>query len=88
VAPKIDEIDFEPVSINDDGEIIVDVEFVAPDLGLTPEEFMEEMEAGRVFQTAEKGIDDDEGRMRLTFRHRAKETRFVIDENGQIVADA
>ncbi|MFT6580463.1 MAG: hypothetical protein ACJAU6_000892 [Alphaproteobacteria bacterium] len=88
MAHKIDEIDFEPVSINDDGEIIVDVEFVAPDLGLTPEEFMTEMEAGRVFQTAEKGIDDDEGRMRLTFRHRAKETRFVIDENGQIVADA
>ena len=76
---RVDEIDFEPVSINDDGEIIVDVEFVAPDLGLTPEEFMEEMEAGRVYQVAEKGIDDDVGRMRLTFRHRAKETRFVID---------
>ncbi len=88
MANRIDEIDFEPVSINDDGEIIVDVEFVAPDLGLTPEEFMEEMEAGRVYQVAEKGVDDDEGRMRLTFRHRAKETRFVIDENGQIVADA
>ena len=88
MPPKVDEIDFEPVSINDDGEIIVDVEFVAPDLGLTPEEFMTEMEAGRVFQTAEKGIDDDSGRMRLTFRHRAKETRFVIDEDGRIVADA
>lgn len=82
------EFEQQPVTIAEDGEVTVDVEFVAPDLGLSPEQFMAEMRAGRVFQTAEKGVGEDEGKLRLTFRHRAKETSFVVDSVGQIVTNS
>src|SRR5258707_8230570 len=71
------------VSIN--GEITVDAHLIAPHLGLTPEEMMAALRCGFVYQVAEKGIAADEGRIRLTFRYRARECRIVIDASGAVV---
>ena len=71
------------VSIN--GEITVDARLIAPHLGLTPEEMMAESRCGLVYQVAEKGTAADEGRIRLTFRYRARECRIVVDASGAIV---
>src|SRR5258708_24713973 len=71
------------VSIN--GEITVDARLIAPHLGLTPEEMMAELRCGFVYQVAEKGTAQDEGRIRLTFRYRARECRIVVDASGAIV---
>jgi hypothetical protein len=71
------------VSIN--GEITVDARLIAPDLGLTPEEMMAELRCGLVYQVAEKGTAADEGRIRLTFRYRARECRIVVDASGAVV---
>ena len=71
------------VSIN--GEITVDARLIAPHLGLTPEEMMAELRCGFVYQVAEKGTAADEGRIRLTFRYRARECRIVVDASGAVV---
>ena len=71
------------VTIN--GEITVDARLIAPHLGLTPEEMMAELRCGFVYQMAEKGTAADEGRIRLTFRYRARECRIVVDASGAIV---
>jgi hypothetical protein len=34
---------------------------------------------------AEKGTAADEGRIRLTFRYRARECRIVVDASGAVV---
>ncbi len=68
-----------------DGEISVDTRLIAPHLGLTPEEMMAELRCGRVYQVAEKGTAADEGRIRLTFRYRARECRIVVDASGAVV---
>src|SRR5258708_17167896 len=71
------------VSIN--GEITVDARLIAPHLGLTPEEMMAELRCGLVYQVAEKGTAADEGRIRLTFRYRARECRIVVDASSAVV---
>src|SRR5258708_11849245 len=71
------------VSIN--GEITVDAHLIAPHLGLTPEEMMAELRCGLVYQVVERGTAADEGRIRLTFRYRARECRIVVDASGAVV---
>jgi hypothetical protein len=71
------------VTIN--GEITVDARLIARHLGLTPEEMMAELRCGFVYQVAQKGTAADEGRIRLTFRYRARECRIVVDASGAIV---
>jgi exonuclease I len=71
------------VSIN--GEITVDAHLIAAHLGLTPEEMMAALRCGLVYQVAEKGTAADEGRIRLTFRYRAREYRIVVDASGAVV---
>ena len=71
------------VSIN--GEVTVDARLIAPHLGLTSEEMMAELRCGFVYQVAEKGTAADEGRIRLTFRYRARECRIVVDASGAVV---
>ena len=62
----------------------IDVNVLAPNLGLTPLRFQSEMRAGRVLSTTEKGIDTDEGRVRLTFRYRSKSWAIQIEPDGRI----
>ena len=62
----------------------IDVNVLAPKLGLTPLRLQSEMRAGRVLSTTEKGIDTDEGRVRLTFRYRSKSWAIQIEPDGRI----
>lgn len=61
---------------------MVDAAAIAPQLGLTPERFMEELRRGLVFQVTETGIGEDAGRIRLTFRYRAREFSMILDAAG------
>jgi hypothetical protein len=62
----------------------IDVNVLAPKLGLTPVRLQSEMRDGRVLSTTEKGIDTDEGRVRLTFRYRSKSWAIQIEPDGRI----
>jgi hypothetical protein len=51
----------------EDGAIQVDVAVVAKGLGIDPPLIQERMREGRVTSLCERGIDEDEGRYRVTF---------------------
>jgi hypothetical protein len=70
-----------------DGEIVVDAEFLAAGLGLSTELLKAEMRRGLVYSVAERGIDEDEGRTRLTFRYRARSWIVVVKPDGSLNDD-
>jgi hypothetical protein len=67
------------------GEITIDAELLAPKLGLSTEELKAEMHKGLVYSVAEKGINEDQGRMRLTFRYRARSWTVIVEAGGRLM---
>ena len=65
-----------------EGEISMDAELLAPNLGLSAAALMEEMRKGIVFSVAETGINEDAGRTRITFRYRTRAWTVVVDPDG------
>jgi hypothetical protein len=58
--------------------LTIDAVLVAPLLGLAPDAFMAAIKCGTIWQLTERGIDDDEGRYRVTFRYRRRRCRIVV----------
>lgn len=69
----------------DGGEIAIDAELLAPKLGLSTETLKAEMRRGYVYSLAKMGIDEDEGRTRLTFRYRARSWTVVVEPSGTLL---
>ncbi|HMM88636.1 DUF6522 family protein [Bradyrhizobium sp.] len=69
----------------DNGAVQIDASIVAEGLGLTPLSLRQQMHAGRVTSRAERGIDADAGRHRLTFFSEHRRFRVVVDATGAIV---
>ena len=69
----------------ENGTIQIDAAIVAEGLGLAPSLLQEEMRAGRITSLAERGVDADLGRHRLTFFAEHRRFRVVVDETGAIV---
>ena len=65
----------------------VDARLVARGLNLEVEQFMAEMRRGIVYSTSERGIGEDEGRFRLTFRYRDRVFRLIVTTTGEIVSE-
>lgn len=72
-------------TFQEDGTCMVDAAILAPALGLSPAALMAQLQAGLVYNIAERGIGEDAGRMRLTFRYRHREVRAIVDRAGRIV---
>jgi len=70
-----------------DGAVDVDATLVARGLDLPVEQFMAEMRRGIVYSTSERGIGEDEGRFRLTFRYRDRVFRLIVTTTGEIVSE-
>ncbi len=70
-----------------DGDIMVDAEFLGAKLGLSTESLKTEMRRGLVYGAVERGIDEDEGRTRLTFRYRARSWTVVVKPDGSLNDD-
>jgi len=68
-----------------DGVIQVDVSIVSQHLGLEPFEVQRLMREGKLTSRFERGVDEDDGRYRLTFFHGGRRLRLIIDETGQIL---
>lgn len=71
----------------DDATLRLDAREIAPLLGLTPERLMSELRAGHVYHAAEEGCDRDDGRLRITFRYRARVARLIVDPDGSARPD-
>ena len=70
------------VSHSEDG-FTVDAEFIAGKLGLSPEIFWREVKRGIVYGVVERGEGDDAGRVRLTFRYRARSWSITLEDTVQ-----
>lgn len=69
----------------EDGAIQVDVAIVAKGLRIEPTLVQERMRDGKITTLCERGVDDDEGRHRLTFFSANRRFRLVVDEAGNVV---
>ena len=65
----------------------VDATLVARGLNLPVEQLMAGMRRGIVYSTSERGIDEDAGRFRLTFRYRNRVFRLIVTTTGEIVRE-
>ena len=70
-----------------EGAVEVDSPMVARGLKLPVEQFMAEMRRGIVYSLSERGIGEDEGRFRLTFRYRDRQFRIVVTATGEVVSE-
>lgn len=68
-----------------EGEFGVDAAIVADGLGLDPAFVLAAMRERRITSLCERGIDEDAGRSRLTFRFGKRRLRLVIDQDGNIL---
>jgi hypothetical protein len=62
---------------------VIDAKLVADKLGLSPDAFWREMKRGIVYGVVERGKGDDAGRMRLTFRYRARSWSMTLEDMVQ-----
>jgi uncharacterized protein DUF6522 len=69
----------------ENGEVQIDASIVADGLGVTLPLLQEGMRAGSITSLAERGVDADLGRHRLTFFSEHRRFRVVIDASGTII---
>lgn len=69
----------------DDGAVGVEASLIAADLGLDPSQVLESMRAGQLTALCERGVAEDAGRYRLSFRRGNRRLRMIIDEQGRIL---
>ena len=69
----------------EDGGIQVDATVVAEGLKIDPSLVQARMREGKITTLCERGIDDDEGRYRLTFFSERRRLRLLIDKEGNIL---
>ncbi len=68
-----------------DGAVQIDGAVVADGLGITLPLLRKQMQAGKITSLAERGIDVDRGRHRLTFFSEHRRFRLVVDDDGAII---
>lgn len=69
----------------EEGTIQVDVAVVATGLKIDAALVQQRMRDGKITTLCERGIDEDEGRHRLTFFSENRRFRLVVDEDGNVV---
>jgi hypothetical protein len=67
------------------GAIQIDANLVAEGLGIDTLSLQSRMREGNVTSRCERGIDEDEGRHRLTFLTDHRRFRLVVDETGKVL---
>ena len=68
-----------------DGEVTIDAALLASGLGLSTEALRAEMRRGLVYGVVEKGVGEDQGRLRLSLRYRARSWTVVIEPGGTLL---
>lgn len=69
----------------ENGTVQVRAEYIASGLKLTPEEVVQGFRGGAITSLCEKGLDEDAGRYRLTFRSSRWRLRLIVDAEGAIL---
>jgi hypothetical protein len=67
------------------GDVVtVEASYLAARLGLPVERLRAEMRRGIIYSVVERGIGEDAGRLRLTFRYRARAWTVVVRRDGPL----
>ena len=72
------------VDLTDTGAV-VDAHDLGPLLGLSPSEVPEKMRNGEITSRSEAGVDEDLGKVRLTFWYRGGRVRLICDQQGNVL---
>ena len=64
----------------------IDAAVAARALKFAVEYFRRQMQRGAIRGLVERGSGEDEGKHRLSFRHRDRELVMIVDEDGRIVS--
>ena len=68
-------------------EVTVAASYLAARLGLSVNRLREEMRRRLVYSVVERGMGEDAGRLRLTFRYRARSATVVIQRDGTLLSE-
>ena len=63
----------------------VDAHELGPLLGLDPAEVPAKMRSGEITSRSEQGVDEDAGRVRLTFWYAGQRVRLICDADGTVL---
>jgi hypothetical protein len=66
-------------------EATIEAGFLAAKFGLSVDRLRAEMRRGIIYGVAERGIGEDAGRLRLTFRYRARSWTVVVEPDGRLI---
>ena len=69
-------------------DFVVPASLLGEAFGLDEAETREYMRDGTITSRCEVGHDEDEGRWRLSFRHKDRVFRLTVDAKGQILSRA
>ena len=75
---------FPPVIEVEGEEVTIQAGHVAAKLGLSVDRLRAEMRRGIVYGVVEQGVGEDAGRLRLTFRYRARSWTVVVEADGTL----
>ena len=73
------------VEITDEGPVVA-AEDLGPLLDLPPAEIPRLIREGTVTTRYERGVDEDSGRFRLSFRYGARQLRLTCTDDGIVVS--
>ena len=74
-----------PAAVEVQGEeATIEAGHLAAKLGLSVDRLRAEMRRGIVYGVAERGVGADAGRLRLTFRYRARSWTVVVEADGTL----
>lgn len=68
-------------------EVTVAASYLAARLGLSVNRLREEMRRRLVYSVVERGMGEDAGRLRLTFRYRERFWTVVIQSDGTLLSE-
>ena len=68
--------------------VVVDAEILAQAFGIAPSEVQTLMRSQAMTSRCEKGVDEDEGRWRLTFIYQNRAFRMTVDDSNRILSRA
>lgn len=68
-----------------EGGIQVDATMVAEGLKIEPALLLERIREGKITTLYERGVDEDEGRHRLTFSAGNRRFRILVDQEGNVL---
>lgn len=78
-----------PMRLERSGDgFVVDAADLGPLLDLPPAEIPGLMREGSITSVSETGTEDDDGRHRVTFRHKGITVRLTLDSSGNVLSVA